>query len=346
MKIYLHIGAPKCASSSIQSYFSHNYSIKNFAYGCLRESGRIMVGEKVRDFALASPTNYAASWKLGNVVEPDFIERLGKSLDEISKKHDILLLSSEGWLKKSEQFSVMSKAFQKYETEVIMIVRPPVLWMNSAWWQWLQWSGNRVDPWANNGDIATRWLTAYQSYSKIPFVNKVNVLALDNNILTTFGGLMSVDVDQDVKSHNVGSSAELLSFFKMKRSLRKGVHAAKNEFILNKYLSKRSPTDWVLTKKNVTSILKNTRNSCEKLSEHIVNKDIADDELWWVDKAYQQKVTNLNRKRELSNDDLSSMLEEAYKIIIELDRKAHHINEAEKDVLLEENHKKIDKNKA
>lgn len=326
MKIYLHIGAGKCASSSIQNYFSYNHTSSGFMYGCLREAGNIIFGDDVRNSAAISPGNYAVSWSLKTETDDDFASRLKKSLSIIAKKTDRLLLSCEGWNSKAENFNALRDVLKPYDVEVIFIVRPPVQWMNSAWWQWHQWSKNKVDPWANRANVSQGWLNTYEAYRSLSFVNKITVLALNKNILTDLGNVVGVEVVGGDKTHNTASSSELLNFFRMKRSLRKGAHDAQKEFILNKYLSKRSSSDWVLSAVNVRNILKNSKESCETLSTLISNEDIKDNPLWWNEDAYAGKVKGMSRISRPTRQTLASMLEEAYHIIVEMDTKVRFNN--------------------
>lgn len=321
MKIYLHIGAGKCASSTIQNYFSYNHSADGFMYGCLREAGHVIFGNDVKNSAIISPGNYAVSWSFKTETDDEFELKFRESLALIATKTDRLLLSCEGWSSKAPDFEKLSRVFEPYEVEVIFIVRPPVQWMNSAWWQWHQWSKDKVDPWANKANVAKGWVDAYESFKALPFVGKVNVLALHRGILKDIGDLVGVDVVSHEKVHNSASSSELLNFFKVKRSLRKGPHDAQSEFVLNKYLRKRSGSDWVLSAKNIENILQNTKQSCETLAGLISNVDIKADGLWWDVASYENKVAKLQRNKRLNRQVLASMLDEAYHIIIDLDKK-------------------------
>uniref|UniRef100_UPI0023F13DD1 hypothetical protein n=1 Tax=Pseudoalteromonas marina TaxID=267375 RepID=UPI0023F13DD1 len=330
MKIYLHIGAGKCASSTIQNYFSYHYANGGFSYGCLREGGEILYGSRVKHAAMISPGNYGVSWSLKSSVDDEFKSQFRESLKKISKTTETLLLSSEGWSNKVDLFGQMESVFEGFDVAVIMIVRPPVLWMNSAWWQWQQWMKVDLDSWANRANVAHRWLSSYQSFKRLSYVSEIQVLALNPNILKDVGGILGVEIQDSDRKHNSASSSELLNFFKMKRSLRPDAHEPQSEFVLNKYLRKRSPSDWVLTAENIENILSNSRSSCQRLAKVIKNEDITKNSLWWELDAYDDKIDKLRRNRKLNRVVLASMLEEAYQVIIDLD-KDKRIKNLEKD---------------
>jgi hypothetical protein len=303
-----------------------------FLYGCLRENGNIITGEDVKKSAQISPGNYAVSWSLKTEVTPLFITNMRTRLLELSHNCKALLLSSEGWTFKADKFKTFQKVFEGFDVEVILVVRPPVQWMNSAWWQWQQWSNIKIDSWANGANVAGRWVDSYESFNQLDFIKKVNVLSLNKDILIALGKILAIDISVNDRKHNSASSSELLSFLRMKRSLRPGAHDAQNEFILNKYLRKRSSSDWVLSEKNISNILKNSNISCTRLAELITNEDIKQNDLWWKSEAYDKNVSVLKRNRNLGRQVLSSMLEEAYQIIIKLDHSMRHQNSAQDSI--------------
>lgn len=319
MKIFLHIGAGKCASSSVQSYFSYNNVIDDFAYVALMPDGNILDSVLVKKKAELSPNNYAASSNFEEGVDREFIRKFSASIEALSKKYNKILLSSEGWGAQAESFSSLESAFKGHDVQVIYIVRPPVLWMNSAWWQWQQWDGIDVDLWVNTSNVAHQWFDTYNKFHSLNPVSDVHVLSLQKDILQQVADIMSVNIGLIEGVHNSASSSELLNFFRIKRSLRTGPHDSGGEFILNKLLKQRTGVDWVLSEENVKTILKNSEDYCLKMADLISNEDIKNNSLWWDLASYENKIASADRENSIGYDTMASMLEEAYHLIIKLD---------------------------
>ncbi|CAH7428824.1 conserved hypothetical protein [Vibrio chagasii] len=318
MKIYLHIGVGKCASSSIQSFFSKNFKQGTFAYACLNNDGTIDTGRKLKVQAQNIASGYRKSCSLED-IDQLFLDNFEFSLTRLSLSYQSVLFSNELWLESEEQFSHLSSILSKYTVEVIMIVRPPVLWMNSAWWQWGRWSGISEDKYVSK-NVSKQWLQAYHCYNSLPFVKKVHVLSLASNVMDSVFRIVGFNSsDLPVPKSNQASSQELLTFMTENREFRTGVHNAAKELILNKYLKSRTKANWVLSKANIDSLLEKTRESNVELSRLIVNENICENSAWWDSSFYNERV--MERNHQIDNETLNSMLLEAYQIIIRLHHK-------------------------
>ncbi|WP_133152919.1 hypothetical protein [Vibrio breoganii] len=317
MKIYLHIGVGKCASSSIQSFFSKNFKQDTFAYACLNKDGTIDTGRKLRVQAQNIASDYRKSCSLEG-IDRLFLANFELSLTKLSSSYQSILFSNELWIESEEQFSYLSSVLSKYTVEVIMVVRPPVLWMNSAWWQWGRWSGISEDEYVSK-NVSKQWLNAYNFYNSLPYINKVHVLSLSDNVMDSVFRIVGFNGSNlPVPKSNQASSQELLTFMTDNRELRTGVHNAAKELILNKHLKSRTKANWVLSKSNIESLLEKTRESNVELSRLIVNENICENSAWWDSSFYKDRV--MERNHQIDHSTLNSMLLEAYQLIIRL----HH----------------------
>ena len=330
MHIYLHVGAGKCGSSSIQRHFSENNIIERFAYGALRVDGKIIEGDAVKRRARLSESNYAASYTFNQLIDKKFSDNLKNSLSILSKRYDSLLLSSEAWMNKNEIFSNLDSVFSDYQVTVIVVIRPPVKWYNSAWWQWGVWESDSVERWVNNRKVVCpeQWGDCVQAYSEISFVSSIHVLNLEGDLIQSLCNILHINNSPTVTDikHNTGSSFELLSFMKQNRVLRPRPHDSRNEFVLNKYLKARSKAPWVLSEFLIEDILRRNERNYKLLSDYSSDLDFLQQRSWW-DKGYYDKHQCSNLSLELDVETISSMLEEAYSIIISLDKKNKRLNE-------------------
>jgi len=331
MKIFLHIGYGKCASSTIQSFFSYNHTQKGFAYACINKTGTIDIGDKLKEQAIDSSHNYQSSILLRQVtIDDSFINNLTLGLKALSEDYDTVLFSKESWSHCYEEFALLSNIFSEYDVEVIMVVRPPVLWANSAWWQWGNWSDLDEESYLQN-NMPKKWLTNIRNFKKLDFVDKVHVLSLNNNIMKDIFSIVGFDDEgAAVESSNLSSSQELLSFMSHNRRLRVGMHTPGKESVLNKYLKPRSKANWILSKHNVEYILKSTKEDVLELSRVISNEDITKNKAWWESSFYDDK--KMNRSNDLSKEVLNDMLLESYSLILGFHRRSKDVknNNSEK----------------
>ncbi|MCW8107699.1 hypothetical protein OPS25_04175 [Alteromonas ponticola] len=341
MKIILHIGNGKCGSSSIQHYFSYNHSQPGFRYGVLKKSGDILTGLAVEQEAIKKPSNYAVSYSMPTSVDEGFISRFKNSLTALSSEDcETLLLSSESFGSNVARFKQLDPVLKRHRVEVIMIVRPPVQWLNSAWWQWLTWNNSQssaagIDDAVAKENVPKTWLKRISRFEALDCVHNVHVLALNNTFLDDVKALIGKHHFADkhdtlIKAHNAASSRELLSFLKAKRSLRPDHSHAKTEFILNKHLQPRSKSDWVLTKNHVQLLIEKNKPYNLQLAALISNENILENEAWWSTDFYQEKCNNVQQDYKLSYATLEELLEEAYHIIIALDDRLRHQSRKER----------------
>lgn len=320
MKIFLHIGASKCASSSIQEHFSYNHTQGKFAYATLMRDGNIITGEQIELRAKQSALNYTNS-KTYNLEERDsYFTNLKTALKACEEQFDTLFLSNEGWSGQYQFFRELTTILSQYHVEVIFIIRPPVLWANSAWWQWLHWDPyiESVDAWVKDFNQSTIFLNNYAYFKNISYIKAVYLLSLQSNIIEQIYKIMDLPHNQDTnKKNNVASSAELLYFLSLNKELRP-MHSPTLEFILNRHLKKRSPTPWVLSRENIEHILNSSKKSCLELAKHISNENILENPLWWDVAVYEDKIKNYNRDIYLPDETISDMLSEAHTVIQKL----------------------------
>ena len=303
----------------------------------MTKDGEVISGDAVTRMAASRPSNYAVSSNLDEPITERFLINLKESLDRLSDSCDTLLLSSEMFSNRTRRFKVMDEVLSGFEVEIIMIIRPPVQWFNSAWWQWFQWEKlyrgtNGVDLCVAKRNVARTWLRKINRFEALNCVKQFNLLALNKSFMMDVINILGINqklvhFEGSNKAHNTASSSELLNFLKLKRSLRPDNTMSKTEFVLNKYLKPRSKSDWVLTSQNVEDLLSKTKEPCLELAKRITNENILDNPAWWDSNFYTEKCQNVVRKNALKHEQLADMLEEAYQVIIKLD---DSIRESEK----------------
>lgn len=263
-KIILHVGMPKCASSTVQQALSSKefYEDSNgVSYCALYRSGSFLSGKDVVTRAAKSIFGYAASNLADSLLSlsESSLKKIRHQLSQELEKSTVVL-SCEGWGFNALTFRNLSKIFNfsGVEVEVVFFIRPQVDWLNSAWWQWGAFSTNNMESWLNKHFERPDWLGVYNSWKCVDWISDVSVYPVNSRLFYYLGKVLGIssDVLEATKSSNVSSSVELLSFLLNNRELRSGAHDPLFEFVLSRYVNfsgGRAP--WVISKDLVEKVI-------------------------------------------------------------------------------------------
>lgn len=318
-RVILHIGAGKCGSSALQEYLSQSIDLKDSknnkaVYGVLRPDGTIITRKEVSELALKSVFQYASSPNLKNIKGSDAAENSLKSLKTIDA--DTLILSSEGWINDPEAAAERLNWLKPYDVEIVTYVRPPVLWLNSAWWQWGAWSNVDFDRWINSSESMTYWSVYLKRWESLPFINKTSVRLLPKNIVTDFLTLTDLHESSTANSKletvsNVSLPGSVLRVYQKYRELRPSPHESNIDFSLSRRLSgiKQSP-DWVIDAEKIAAIIGNTKVHNEELKGYFDATQLASftsDSRWWSADAFQTQAV-ISSERKITEDEMQEIV--------------------------------------
>lgn len=330
MKIYLHIGAGKCGSSSIQEYFSHNDIGARKKYVSIAKDGTLIHGENQRNIAKTNIYNYVSSVSLNFFDDLNIVKgNLTTSLDLMSKDCNTLIMSNEGWLSESENFENIGCCFDKHEVEVIFVVRTPIEWLNSAWWQWGVWTDSKLEDWIVANIPSCDWFNYYDKWNKVSYIKKVNVIPLSKDILVDFSGMIGFNYLKSNEKSNISSDYRVLRFLKKKRILRPEPHDPSIEFCVNRHVRNGGDPDWVINRELIILVLKRLKDNNMKLVDVMETKhqlDMISDDRWWGKGFYKEYDQRVAMTDDIGKSDLLDMLEEAYLAIKKLDIENRQFN--------------------
>lgn len=147
-RLILHIGHSKCASSTLQGYLSTFPVLRldGDGGGVLRyvaagPDGDILHGEALSMSAAGSAYGYAVT-DTALLADTAAFRRCLAAIRAISSPQDIVVLSCENWGHFGSVTDEVIATLDSVEVpvDVFMLVRPPVEWVNAAWWQWAAWT--------------------------------------------------------------------------------------------------------------------------------------------------------------------------------------------------------------
>jgi hypothetical protein len=205
------------------------------------------------------------------------------------------ILSSEGWLYKSEHFRQQG-LFEKLggNVHIILFVRPQVDWLNSAWWQWNVWNGALLDTYLLKSAPNTDWGKAINDWQNTPGVGKVSVGLVAGDVSHQFYELIGAPRAKTAKI-NSGIPHGMLHFLIRNREFRKNRHDSGTEFVLERHLTgTRNSTPWAFSQQQVERILERNKPQMDALLECLEPHQralVQSDPRWWDKSAYADRET-------------------------------------------------------
>jgi len=326
----LHIGAGKCGSSALQTMLGQHpvlgdtQGIKTH-YVAIKKDGALLHGEALSHQAKALPWGYMASVNASLLAElPDAqIKKLSGDVRAISGDVDRLLLSNEGWINDCKIFQESNLLDRLgFNTSIVAYVRPPVEWLNSAWWQWGAWSGVPFERWLDYELLRVRWFDLIEPWLGLKNVDKVIVRLLPSDVISDFCDVINVP-RLPSERRNRGLPGTLLRIYQRHRELRKTPHDSAGDFVFAEHLGHLSndPTPWVMGPYRIRKILAETKGSNLRLLSMLdeeSGKHMEEDGKWWDESAYADRQKSFEGQVDLSATHLEQIAVAALTSLLEL----------------------------
>ena len=311
-RIFLHVGADKCGSSSIQYFLSQNKNLKNnvgenMDYMCIIPPGKIITQPEISDTSQKIVQNFLNSNFAFNPC--NLSKNLSKNISESMRKKinnkKNLIFSSEGWLRNIHErnnfcsFLNFFNAKVIYDIKVFAVVRSPASWINSAWWQWGVWDKNyqSFEDWLEFAITQTNWFRYLSKYFDNPMIESIKIVTLEDNLINNFIKFLNLEEDINYRSNPTNFSLDK-NFYKVLLSIEdyKLNNKKEKDFFFCNHLFNSykfpSETPWVLNQNHLTKIIKKTEKANKKLLTLLSNesrKNIVNNSEWWDSTAFSKK---------------------------------------------------------
>ena len=265
----LHVGAPKCGSSALQTALSRQPVLRapdgtrfRYVVADTRGTGRsggdpvILTGTALRLVARARAAGYAVTPSIP--ADPGeagaYWAALRQACDKVRSRGAVPILSHESWFSRSVDFRRHMLAGMDKPADVVGFVRPPLEWVNSAWWQWGIWGRAEMDRWLDRITSAPGLAQAFEDWAAEPAAN-LRLLPSKANVIAGFANLYGLPLDTSVRA-NTRSSAALTGFLVRNRRFRVSPHAPGVEFIVARWCDlPKGPQLWAFDDATVERIL-------------------------------------------------------------------------------------------
>lgn len=196
-RLLLHIGNGKCGSSSIQNFLGTylstpegvtNRAGKKVSYAAVWKS-RILSGPDLLAAQNASVSRYVMSAPLEQFSPTIFRQHL-RALQNLTEHIDTVVLSCEGWASgPGSEFARVIDEF-RIPVDIYFVIRPPVEFTNSAWWQWGAWTGHSIQYWSESVLPLVEYAAVIRRWREVSNLDQICVVDLSHDIRGALIGLM------------------------------------------------------------------------------------------------------------------------------------------------------------
>ena len=308
--LILHVGAPKCGSSALQTALSmtpdlHSADGTHYRYTVARSlaAGRWLVeqGAGLTQWARMSAYGYTSWPNLRRGADKAGVfTQLHQVMCKGRQQNHVPIVSCEGWINHPDSFAQALKDWGNPPVDVVIFLRPVVDWMNAAFWQWGRWHARDLDVWMARGNMSYSFADDIAAWSDIPNL-RVIVRNQRPDVVAKFAEIYGLPLE-GARQSNMASSPALIGFLLRNRHYRPSGHTAANEFIVQRWCpSIPSEKLWAVKAEHVRRLRKVNNRSLRIFKERLAPEDLEDllvDPRWGSEKAYHNDlakgVTRLN----------------------------------------------------
>lgn len=278
--IILHVGAPKCGARALQRALGAAAVVpvqggKPIACTALQARGSgwtVLSGRALR--------TAAARDLAGGLGWPDAEETaLFDPLDRVRRKPPggVPLVSNPGWIGQADRFAEgLPHWFSPGapRVEVCAFARPPLDWLNAAYWEWGVWSGRGFGAWLAQmgmpytlGAALTRWAALPGTELK---------LGLGDDVLTAFDGAYGTSLPRPARGTDGALPPALLGFLLRNRRYRADAQDRTAEEVFRRWCHvEDAPRAWAVLPRHLGSLRAATLEDLDRLLS-LVPEEAAD----------------------------------------------------------------------
>lgn len=238
----LHIGAPKCGSSALQTALSLTPDLRSadgqrYRYTAAKWGAGtwwVLEGNTLVEGARLSPYGYASWPNLGPQHDSNTIfAAIHQVLAKGRRRGHIPILSNEGWINHAPAFAAALAEWGNPPVDVVAFLRPPVDWVNAAFWQWGVWHQPDLDKWIARSNMHYSFADDLKAWATIPNL-RLTVRSQKPNVVAKFAGFYDLPLEPEYQT-NMASPAILTGVLLRNRTFRPTGHEGAIEFLVQRW---------------------------------------------------------------------------------------------------------------
>lgn len=300
--LILHLGAPKCASSALQAALTArpDHTVNGLGrplryVGCRRRGTGLkpFYGAAVKVVGRRSVYGYLSWPDLTPETGPAALEAgLNQVLDQARSRRHVPILSSEGWIAHPRWFGAELQARGSPTVEGVVYLRPPIDWVNAAWWQWGIWTAPNLDAWLDRGPPLYRFGPLLEEWAAIPNL-RLHVRPTRPDAVADFAALYGISLPSP-SVRNAASPPSLTGFFLRNRQFRRTGHDTAAEFVFQRWCPMPDePRSWAVLPRHVhrlRPLVAETRKRIAALLTEEAAARLFADTRWQSEAGYHDRI--------------------------------------------------------
>lgn len=299
--LILHVGMPKAGSSALQTALSRTPELitasgQRLRYTALSLSGgrqSLLQGRALSLAARRSPYGYATWPNIppGEADSPVF-GALRRAMAQGHRDGAVPIASCEGWITQPDLFAAHLARWGNPPVEVVAFLRPPVDWLNAAYWQWGIWNVPSLDLWLRRKHLPYDFGLDLEAWARIPNL-QLRLAAARPDVVRKFSGFYGVDLP-GAPGGNSSSPPALIGFLLRNRAFRPSGHDASTEFVVQRWcppLPGRKP--WAVAPPQVRAlrpVVARNRAALQRIASEEEQRDIFADVRWQAERPYHAEI--------------------------------------------------------
>lgn len=233
---------------------------------CLTSKG-VFTGSEVTSRASKSPFKYCSSADTSILTkDSDIVSRIASNkLNELSEG-DIGLMSCEAWVNDLHSLAKLKFISElKDQCTFVILVRAPISWINSAYWQWGAWMSALQHDWIMRASKRARWVVKLRQIRELfPFA-RLKVIPMVSGEDSVRAFFMELGLESALSKglkiirNNVSLPLDIIHLYHRFPELRPGPHTSRVDFYVAEAISKKTRellpgSPWGLTHEELVRI--------------------------------------------------------------------------------------------